>query len=257
VADAAPQPPAPPPIHPAAPPPVDPAAPPRPYAGSELPEYPYSDPAAYGPYPGHPPAPATAPGTNGFAIGALVVSICGGFGLGSALGLAFGITALVQIKRRPQKGRGLAVAAVVISGLTLVVTLVVGAVMVVDEMRNTAAGIETVETAELRPGDCISELNTSTAVYDLPVVSCSRPHDAEVYHVFTLPSGSYPGAAAVETQSEQTCGSVFDLYSTTPGTEDLEIYYLSPQDSAEWWRHRGVVCIAFDPNGTRTASFFR
>jgi hypothetical protein len=66
---------------------------------------------------GHP-QPAT--GTNGFAIASLVLAFfC------SILGLIFGIVALNQIKKRPQGGRGLAIAGIVISVLGMIAGAIV------------------------------------------------------------------------------------------------------------------------------------
>lgn len=239
-----------------------------PYASSDLPPesfgapqpyghpQPYGPPPAFGQYPGYPPpAPAMLPGTNGFAIGALVASICGGLGIGTALGLAFGITALVQIKRRPQKGRGLAIAALVISGLSLVVTVAALTIAIIDEVRDDAAGIEDVDTTKLKPGDCIRSISESSRIYDMPVMPCDQPHAAEVYHVFTFPSGPYPGQSVVEKESEERCGAAFEPYDT-PQNSDLEIYYLYPL-SSDWWQDRGVTCIATDPSGTRTTSIVK
>ncbi|MDI6105442.1 DUF4190 domain-containing protein [Actinoplanes sp. NEAU-A12] len=189
-------------------------------------------------------------------MGALVASICGGLGIGSLLGIGFGIAALVQIKRRPQKGRGLAISALVISGLTLVVTIAVIIGAFINEARDSAAGIEDVDVAELKAGDCIGDVSESSAISDLPTMPCSQPHMAEVYHVFTFPSGSYPGSTAVVTESEERCSAAFEPYSTTQN-EDMDIYYLYPRNVLDWQRDRGVTCIAVDPTETRTTSLVK
>ncbi|MFC6567026.1 DUF4190 domain-containing protein [Actinoplanes utahensis] len=236
-------------------PPYDPFAP-QPYPGDDLPHEQYGPPSGYGPPPGYVP-PEFAPypaqaGTNGFAIVSLVASICGGLVVGTLLGMGFGIAALVQIKRRPQKGRGMAIAGVVISSLTLVVTIAIVTTLIVDESRDRAAGITDVEATALKRGDCIREFDESTTVYDMPVVPCTQPHAAEVYHVFTLPSGPFPGEPAIEEESDDECGVAFEPYDT-PQNEELDIYYLHPQRST-WSRDRGVTCIVVDPKGTRTTS---
>jgi Domain of unknown function (DUF4190) len=72
---------------------------------------PYGQP--YGPPPGQPYGygyPQASGGTNGMAIASLVCAF-----LCSILGLVFGIVALNQINQRPQGGRGLAIAGIVIS----------------------------------------------------------------------------------------------------------------------------------------------
>ncbi|WP_430783458.1 DUF4190 domain-containing protein [Actinoplanes sp. G11-F43] len=209
--------------------------------------YPYP-PQPYGPPPGYPPPP---PRTNGFAIGALIISICGGLGIGTALGYVFGFLALSQIKRQPQKGRGMAIAAIVIASLHLVA--LAGALIygVADEARDRKAGIQDTDVTALKTGDCVREFDVSSTIYDLPVVACTAPHSAEIYHTFTFPDGEYPGAAAVEAESSDKCVSAFDPYDSA-ANENIEIYYMYPQNAIEWRRDRTVLCIADDPAGNRT-----
>jgi Domain of unknown function (DUF4190) len=83
---------------------------------------PYPAPAGYG----YPPPP-TDEQTNGLAIAALVVGILWIYWLGSLLALLFGYIALSQIKKRGGRGRGMAIAGVVlgwIGAATLVFVIV-------------------------------------------------------------------------------------------------------------------------------------
>jgi len=68
-------------------------------------------------------APPPSHGTNGLAVAAL---ICGLFwigGIGSLLGVIFGIVALSQIRQRGGAGRGMAIAGIVLGGLGIVATI--------------------------------------------------------------------------------------------------------------------------------------
>ncbi|WP_241010692.1 DUF4190 domain-containing protein [Mycobacterium camsae] len=93
------------------------------------PNYPPPSPGGYGyPPPNHPASPGgygyppmySTPRTNALAIASLVAAIAGIFtcGIGNILGLIFGVVGLGQIKRTGEGGRGLAIAGIVISGLT-------------------------------------------------------------------------------------------------------------------------------------------
>ncbi|MEI2784241.1 MAG: DUF4190 domain-containing protein [Candidatus Nanopelagicales bacterium] len=63
-------------------------------------------------------------GTNGLAIGSLVLSLLGLFcGIGSIVGVILGFIARGQIKRTGQGGNGLAVAGIVIGIATLVISI--------------------------------------------------------------------------------------------------------------------------------------
>lgn len=88
-----------------------------PYAPSPYTAGPYGT----GPYG----SPTRPPGTNGFAIAALVLSLIGPItcGLGFVLGVIFGCIALSQIRQRPQDGRGMAIAGLWISGVLTVLSI--------------------------------------------------------------------------------------------------------------------------------------
>ncbi|HVT64461.1 MAG TPA: DUF4190 domain-containing protein [Mycobacteriales bacterium] len=121
----------------AAAPPQDPAeASPPPYALPAQPQYsPYTpSPGSWPPYGAPQPAGAPvyyggpagpAPWTNnGLAIAGLVVSILWLGGLGSLLGVVFGHISRSQIKRRPQRGAGIALASLIIGYIGLVGSVV-------------------------------------------------------------------------------------------------------------------------------------
>lgn len=92
-------------------------------AGTGYPGYPpntppgYSDPYGYG--------AAAASGTNGMATGSLIASLIGIFCcIGAIPGLIMGIMALNQLKASPQQqGKGMAIAGIVISSITMVLYL--------------------------------------------------------------------------------------------------------------------------------------
>jgi hypothetical protein len=90
---------------------------------------PYAPPP--GPYgydePGRYPPPAQ--GTNGLAIASLAVGILWLSGVGSILAVIFGHIALGQIRRTGERGRGLAIAGLVVGYVGIVtVVLVIAAI---------------------------------------------------------------------------------------------------------------------------------
>jgi hypothetical protein len=90
----------------------------QPYSQQAGGQPPYQQP--YGqPYPGYG-YPQPTGGTNGLAIASLVLAF-----LCSLAGLICGIIALNQIRERQQSGRGLAIAAIVISSLSIVAAIAI------------------------------------------------------------------------------------------------------------------------------------
>lgn len=195
-------------------------------------------------FPPPPPAPA---GTNGFAIASLVLGILGCSLLTLVLSVVFGIVGLRQTKATGQKGRGLAKAGLILSGVWV---LVIAAGVTFAIITDATDGKSSVTS--LKAGDCVNSLQESSAVTDLPVVPCSQSHQGEVFAVFTLPKGDYPGDEAVQKQSEDGCNDRLDAYAPNadPG---LELFYLHPLKS-NWSLDRGVTCIATDPKGPTTGS---
>ena len=120
------------------------------YAGPQ----PSGPPQPYGPPASWPTRP-TRPGVNGFAVAALVLSVVGGI----LLSVVFAFVALSQVKRTGQRGRGLALASLAVSGLWVLVfgTLVVVAVLSGADRDDSGriSGAGDVSATALRPGDCV------------------------------------------------------------------------------------------------------
>lgn len=113
---------------------------PPPGFGPQQPPYPSPHPPPQGGWPGaYPPydpyRAAPPQGTNGKAIAALVTSLVGLAGgaclclIPPVVGLILGIVAMTETKRTGQPGRGMAIASIVISVVTIVAYLVFFAVV--------------------------------------------------------------------------------------------------------------------------------
>jgi Domain of unknown function (DUF4190) len=71
--------------------------------------------------------PPQRTGMNGMAVASLVCSLFGWLCfVGPLFGLIFGFVALNQIRQTGQRGRGLALAGIVVGGILVVLTIVVG-----------------------------------------------------------------------------------------------------------------------------------
>ncbi len=244
--------------------------------------------AAYTPPPGHggypPPAgvgygapsysPPPSQGTNGFAIAALIFGIIGG----ALLGFIFGFIALSQTKRTGQNGRGMAIAGIVLSalwtvGLLLLIILAVASstpsgpvtpttfptasptAEPTTEPPVTTAPSTAISATELQVGDCLNDLTNSTDVSSLPSVDCTQPHQGEVFAVFDLPPGPYPGADGVDDLVSKGCNARLAEYSPgAPSDDAVGLFSVYPLEQ-NWERgDREVVCIAKATSGTTTGS---
>ncbi|MFI8191008.1 DUF4190 domain-containing protein [Streptomyces sp. NPDC085946] len=208
--------------------------------------YPYPWGQAQGPYP-PPPGPYGAPpALNGLAIAALVLGVLCFL---PAVGLVLGLVALRQIKRRGERGRGMAVAGSVLSSVGLVlwaVTLSTGAASDFWEgFKGAAAGEGTAYA--LARGDCFDSPTGALEgeTYDVEEVPCAGRHDGEVFAVVELPSGDYPGDDRLTDRADGECSTLADRYAMDAWAvpEDVDVYYLVP--SRESWRFgdREITCL--------------
>jgi len=104
----------------------------------------------------------------------------------------------------------------------------------------------------LRPGQCV---NTGSNALKPTVLSCARPHDAEVFAVFTLPAAPWPGASAVRADADNGCasrlGSYIDPQLATAGLAQEFVY---PNRDAWQANQRTVVCEVSATEGRLTGS---
>ncbi|MFF4340063.1 DUF4190 domain-containing protein [Kitasatospora sp. NPDC001540] len=215
-----------------------------------------------GQVPGHPgfvgyPQPPRSLYTNGLAIAALVVSFLCYLGI---IGIGLGIAALVQIKRTGERGKGMAVSAVVIGTvwlLLLVLAVTTGAFSGSYEedahprgrATSTAThgaggtGLSPLSPLNLNIGDC-ANLASRTATRK---PDCSAPHNSEVFWAgVSTAKGGYPGEEALKDEADDLCSHhldeyVMDTWSIPEATE----YPFAYPDRESWNAVGGrrIVCF--------------
>jgi len=217
---------------------------PPPYG--QPPQPPYSQPPTgpSGAYPPPPPPPmpyqAPPPGyyapppqtTNWWAIISLIFGVLGGV----LISVVCGIVGLNKAKQG-QGGRGMAIAGLVLSGLWVLV-LIAGIAFYF------LIGKGTVTATDVKVGDCLKEIPSSTRVMTVDTVGCEESHAGEVYAVLLMPEGDYPGQTAIE-DYQNKCEPELASYSPDAITDDsIQMYVLYP--TAETWEQgdRAVTCIA-------------
>lgn len=220
-------------------------------------------PAPYGPYGPGPYGPQ--PPVNGLAITSLVLGLL--CGLLSPLGLILGLVALSQIKKRGERGQGMAVAGVVLSALGVVFLVLA---FTLGWAANFWAGFTSAAEESRRntpfsldAGDCFNsatgKLEGETT--DVDVVPCSEEHDGEAYGTFRLSGGDsdYPGESSIAASVEATCGRLAEKYVGDPSAlpDNVYDYYFYP--TPESWRlgDREVTCLVGDEHGGRLTGSVR
>ncbi|WP_328879536.1 DUF4190 domain-containing protein [Streptomyces sp. NBC_00299] len=242
-----------------------PGQPQGPYAQGQYPlPNPYGAPAVQGPYPHHPygaygPYGPSAP-VNGVAIGALVLGILCFL---PAVGLALGLLALVQIRKRGERGTGMAVAGSVLStvGIALwALMLSTGAASDFwDGFTGAASGEGT--AFALATGDCF---NSSTGTlegetYDVDEVPCTEEHDAEVVGVVKVPDGSFPGDDELAEVADDQCYEQAGRYALDAWAvpDGVDVYYLVPTRQSWRFGDRAITCMFGSTDGKPLAESLR
>ncbi|HZF87625.1 DUF4190 domain-containing protein [Streptomyces sp.] len=232
--------------------------PPGPYQQGPYQHGPYQGPYGPAPYGGWNPYPhQPEPPVNGFAIAALVLGVLCFL---PAVGLVLGLVALRQIKKKGERGKGMAIAGSVLSSVGLAlwaVAVPTGAVADFWEgFKESAAG----ETLSVRKGQCFDAPGGSLegVTYDLDVVPCAGEHDGEVFATVTVPDGSFPGDDHLTDMAEDKCYTLQSGYALDAWAvpEHVDVYYLTP--TGQSWRlgDREITCIFgnTDGKGTLTGS---
>ncbi|HEY9497361.1 MAG TPA: DUF4190 domain-containing protein [Intrasporangium sp.] len=231
------------------------------------------------------------PGSNGLAIAALCCGLLGIFPIAAIAAIVLGIFALSQLQRRIQRGRGMAIAGIVLGGLWLVgwaVALVFAAS--VDQPTSAPPGAVAQQPSgsgspdpsgsgspdpsgavtpdssapvtqeqetfvnDLKAGDCFSYTGGKGDEVDLVTVTpCASPHEAQVVITFELPDGAYPGEDKVIDAADKGCTDKGDPLLTDRAYENLDPAFFYP-DSFTWRGDRTVICVVEAPSGTTTGT---
>jgi len=199
------------------------------------------------------------------AIAALVVAIVGAFlpFIGAIIAIALGISGLLAVSNAGGKlrGKGLAIAALVIAALSMVAWG-----LAASQWFDDAGGgfLETVfssqkASSQLDIGDCLdmeTEDSTSFEVSSRDVVSCAEPHGGEYIGSFFAPEGDdvpYPGEDPVFEQAYFDCIDKFEDYVGTDYYQDPNydvLVWFPLEDSWERFNDRESACFVMSIDGS-------
>ena len=201
-------------------------------------------------------------GSRAMAVWALVLAVIP-IPLTWLAGIALALTSLVQSRR----GKGFAVAALVIAPLWIVLSIGTLAIVFLDQATSTTAGPQAgpdtpssprsptdtqperdpspgheVFVDELTVGDCLPKGYPNGRTETVRVAPCSQPHLEEVYVKFNLAPGPYPGDKRVDRRAGNGCFKRFEQFvGISFDSSELDMYYLTPV--RDFWREdRSVVC---------------
>ncbi|MFD0267207.1 septum formation family protein [Streptomyces sp. NPDC127106] len=123
---------------------------------------------------------------------------------------------------------------------------------------------------DLRKGDCFSTVDDLTAYPDkdadkdgapasrsVRVMPCAQPHEGEVYGVFSLGSGPFPGKEKIASLVDEKCSAkalANYLGAEANPPKKMRAYTYFPTPGAWDLGFHQVVCFVGVPTGTTTGS---
>mgnify|MGYP001319242757 CR=1 FL=1 len=116
------------------------------------------------------------------------------------------------------------------------------------ESKEESHMIQAADPFGLEAGDCFDDTAMGiNEVTEVPEVPCLLPHDNEVYALFELPPGDFPGDEEVEASATLGC---YERFSEAIGKsyEESELDFLAMHPTEASWTQindREVVCLAY------------
>jgi hypothetical protein len=173
-----------------------------------------------------------------------------------------GFIALSRIKRSGRRGRGLAIAGILLSLFWLVAVIVAAAALTISSAtRSPSSGRIThrgsLDVFSLRAGDCFDNPANPGHITSVTAIPCTQPHDSQVYASFTLPGSAYPGESKLTALSSAGCRAREGSIDPAKASSDLSLRFIQPTQNS--WGHgdRTVSCIIVDTKGTLTSSVLK
>ena len=131
---------------------------------------------------------------------------------------------------------------------------VVGAVGVSASLAACGSQVATAEA-----GECINTADVSSGeITEIPTLDCSEEHDAQIFHVFDIDDGDYPGDDAVQTAADEGCLGQFETFVGTGYEESaLDYAYITPtQETWDQADDREVLCVLYAMDGSTTTESY-
>ncbi|MCE7083154.1 DUF4190 domain-containing protein [Streptomyces sp. ST2-7A] len=178
------------------------------------------------------------------------------------IGLILGIVALVRLRRHrpPVRGRGFAIAAIVVGCYSVVMITAVVVPVLIDPDSERWGNSGTAMT-DLAVGTCFlspsaEDLSADGEVTDVETVPCAEPHDAEVVALLDVGREleEYPGEEWWDTTAYERCAEEARRYAIDPWAGSAILEYYHPSRPGWAAGDHIVTCVIATPGGGTTDS---
>jgi len=193
------------------------------------------------------------PPSNKLAITALVLAILP-IPLTWIVAIVLAIVVLVGVRKGEQRGRGMAIAALIISALwilALAALIGVGISENADQNKARDTGSGDISVTKIRAGDCLVTLPTEDPIYTVEIAPCAEAHQGEVFATFPIDLDSDAEQDAIDRLAEGGCTTRFEAYVGIDFNDsELDVTYLPPLARSIEIDNK-VACIVTAPGGTK------
>lgn len=111
----------------------------------------------------------------------------------------------------------------------------------------SAATVGSGDVFKLKVGQCFDDPDQFENVTDLEMIACDEAHDNEVYALFDLPDGTFPGVSVIKELAGTGCHDSFAGYvGLDYASSVLDFSWLAPTPNSWENGDQEVVCIAYD-----------
>jgi hypothetical protein len=192
-----------------------------------------------------------------------VLGLLGGILLTAVLSVILGISALADIRRSGQRGKALAIAGMVLSGLWTVAVVGLFVVGVATGGGSPGSGTgspastghtshtghpASVSVFSLGVGTCFDNPAGNTlGITSVTPIACTQAHNAQVFAEFSTTGSSYPGTAAVERRADSGCNArITGNVDQSKITSTMSLHFIFPQQLAWDSGQRRISCLIVD-----------
>jgi Septum formation/Domain of unknown function (DUF4190) len=194
--------------------------------------------------------------TSGWAVASFILGI---FAV-VPLSVIFGFVGLQKIRRLGQRGKGLAIAGLILSLIWVGVFVAATALSNGTATRQSATGKIThrgdLGVFALATGDCFDNPANTQDIESVTAIPCTQAHDSQVFAKFDLSGddSAYPAAGALNKMADTGCNSRTGSIDKPKTNAAMTIRVLFPEQDAWADGQRTVSCLIVNPKPTLTTS---
>ncbi|HEY3976603.1 MAG TPA: septum formation family protein [Streptosporangiaceae bacterium] len=202
---------------------------------------------------------AAGGGTSGWAVTSFILGILAVI----PLSVIFGFVALQRIRRLGQRGRGLAIAGLVLSVVWAGVFVLVGVTSSGTATRQSSTGKIThrgdLGVFALAVGDCFDNPTNTQDIESVTAIPCTQAHNSQVFAKFDLTGddSNYPAQQDMTRLADGGCNSRTSSIDKTRTTSDMDIRVLFPEQDAWADGQRTVSCLVVSSSANVTSSLLK